>query len=92
MHADETTDNYGTIEHRITVMSSMIDMLVAVAVEFFSADAALMWQRLGPDGRAVVEEWAALRHFDATGQRRTQPPAAPASSSPLPPKSAGQDG
>jgi hypothetical protein len=64
-----TRPNYATTEHRIAVMSSVIDVLMAVAVEFFHGDADLMWQRLGSDGKAVVEEWAGLRHFDATGQK-----------------------
>jgi len=69
----ETVPNFASAEHRLALLSGMVDMLVAVAVEFFHGDERLMWSRLGPDGKELVNQWAELRRFDATGQRPDSP-------------------
>lgn len=67
--ADETTPNLGSVEHRLMLLSSMVDLLMAVAVEFFHGDEHLMWSRMGPEGRNLVNEWARLRAADSRRSR-----------------------
>lgn len=63
-----TAPNFATVEHRLALLSAMVDLLVAHAVELHG-DEHEMWRRLGPQGRSLLDQWAELRRFDATGVR-----------------------
>jgi len=61
-----TFDPRASIEHRVEVMSSMVDILMsALLVQF--GDPQTLWQMMGPEAQDTVSEWAAIRTHDMTG-------------------------
>ena len=55
------TEHEAALSARIALMSDVIDILLAVAVEEFHGDASELWNRLAAQGRDVLNEWAEVR-------------------------------